>query len=118
MTRERKTSVAFLAYWEAPPFTYRRHCWMTPGGGGEWGSLIASASPWRADWVVIHQRPPSRHYHFLPPWRTLHLRHEPSFLWAGHVPTIWPGRLGRPAYEQDFGSGDVPMAATWWIGMD
>lgn len=118
MSIARPTSIAFLAYWEAPERTYRRHCWMTPGRSGVWGGLKAAASPWRADWVVVHQGLPGRRYQLLPPWRLLRLRHEPSYVAPDLGRSIWPGRLGRAAFEQDFSRGDVPMAATWWIGMD
>lgn len=113
------TRVAFLSSWETAEVTLARHRWMTPGRRGRWGALVAEASPWRADWVVVHQGLPGRRYHLVPPWKTLLLRHEPSCIepyWPRR--SAWPSRLFPPAFRQRFDVGDVPMVATWWINLD
>ena len=111
--------VAFLSQWETPAATVARHRWMTPGRRGRWGDLVVEPSPWRADWVVVHQGLPGRRYRLVPPRRTVLLRHEPAAI-APHwpPPAPWPLRLVPPAYVQRFDVGDVPMAATWWLNLD
>lgn len=116
---QRAAHVAFLSNWETARFTYARHCWMTPGRRGVWGALTATRSLWRADHVVVHQGLPSRYYQFVPPWKTLLFRHEPSYIEPHWPPrSVWPTRFVRPAFQQSFLSGAVPMVATWWINMD
>jgi hypothetical protein len=92
---------------------------MTPGRRGAWGRLTATRSVWRAHYVVVHQGLPGRRYWVIPPWKTLLLRHEPSYVVPHWSPrSVWPARLGRPAFQQSFASGTVPRVATWWINMD
>ncbi|MGD9764970.1 MAG: glycosyltransferase family 10 [Candidatus Binatia bacterium] len=111
--------IAFLSRWESADHTFARHCWMTPGRGGRWGALAATRSLWRARYVVVHHGLPGRRYSALPPWRLLLFRHEPSHF-DPHWPEgwLWSARFVPPAYQQSFGTGRVPMVATWWINMD
>lgn len=92
---------------------------MTPRRSGFWEGLEATGSLWGADYVVVHHGLPGKAYHWVPPWKTLLLRHEPSYI-APRWPrrSAWPLRVFPRAYEQRFTSGAVPMVATWWINMD
>lgn len=111
--------VAFLSNWETPAFTFERHRWMTPRRAGVWHGLAATDSLWRADYVVVHQGLPGRFYQWVPPWKTVLLRHEPSYIAPTWPPrSVWPLRVLPRAYEQSFAGGAVPMVATWWINMD
>jgi hypothetical protein len=92
---------------------------MTPGRRGTWGGLEATRSFWRARYVVVHQTLPGRRYLAVPPWKVVLFRHEPP-----EVVADWPeksmrwARFMRPAFQQSFASGRIPMVATWWINMD
>jgi len=110
--------LAFVSDWEDAAFTYRRHCWMTSGRRGVWESLQATRSTLLADYVVVHQGLPAHRYHLIPPWKTVWLRHEPSYIAPNWPWSPWPPRLARPAFTQSFAEGSVPMVATWWINME